>query len=161
MISPFERFRHRAIKVVDECHDFLFQIIYGGEVATFEQFTHQDAEPDFDLVHPGGMLRRVVENRSMGGLSQEGGPSFLRLQDTTFAFDAQIDGEIGFVGHIAHQGFRLMGVKVIDHEVPLDDLWGAFHSALDMLHEIGFIARATTGNRDDLTGSHFKVDDEG
>ena len=97
----------------------------------------------------------------MGWFSQEGGPSFHRMQDPALAFEAQIDGEIGFVGHIAHQGFRLMGIKVVDHEVPLDDLWGAFHSALDMLHEICFVARAATGNRGDLTRSHFKVDDEG
>ena len=54
-----------------------------------------------------------------------------------------------------------MGIEVVDHEVPLDDLWGAFHGALDMLHEICFVARAATGNRGNLTRSHFKVDDEG
>ena len=97
----------------------------------------------------------------MGWLSQEGGPSFHRMQDAALAFEAQIDGEIGFVGHIAHQGFGLMGVEVVDHEVPLDDLRGAFHAALDMLQEIGFVARAATGDRGDLTGSHFKVDNEG
>lgn len=79
LIGPFERFRHRTIEVVDKCQDFLFEIFYGGKVATFEQFTHQDAEPDFDLVHPGGMLGRVAENHPMGWFSQEGGPSFHRM----------------------------------------------------------------------------------
>ena len=161
LVGLFERFRHRAIEVLDECQDFRFQIVHAGEIASFEQFPHQDAEPDFHLVHPGGMLWRVVKNDPMGGDSQEGRPRFHRLQNTAFAFETQIDGEIRFFSHVAHQGFRLMSIEVIDHEVPLDDLWGAFHAALDMLYEIGFVARSATGNRGDLTGSHFKVDDEG
>ena len=76
LIGPFERFRHRAIEVFDERQHFGFQIINGGEIAPFEQFTHQDAEPDLHLVHPGGMLGRVVENDPMGGVSQERRPEF-------------------------------------------------------------------------------------
>ena len=106
------------------------------------------------------MLGRVVENNPMGWLSQEGGPSFHRLQNTAFAFDAQIEGEIGFVGHIAHQGFRLMRVEVVDHEVPPGNPWGAFNRALDMLGEIFFVACAATGNCGHLARSHFKVDNE-
>jgi len=160
LIGPFERFRHRAIEIFDKCQHFGFQFFDGGEITSFEQFTDQDAEPDLNLVHPGGMLWRVMENDPMGWVSQESCPSFHRLQNTAFAFAAQIEGEIGFVGHIAHQGFRLMGVEVVYNEVPPGYPWGGFNRVLDMLHEISFVARAATGNCSYLASSHFKVDDE-
>ena len=47
LVGPFERFRHRLIEILDECKDLRFQIFYGAEITSFEQFTNQDAEPDF------------------------------------------------------------------------------------------------------------------
>jgi hypothetical protein len=48
-----------------------------------------------------------------------------------------------------------MSVEVIDHKASLDDLWEAFHAALDMPHEIGLFARAATGNPGDLARGHL------
>ncbi len=69
LIGPFEWFRHGLIEILNKCQDFSFQIFCGGEITSFEQFTDQDAEPDLDLVHPGGVLWGVVENDPMGWVS--------------------------------------------------------------------------------------------
>lgn len=66
LISPFERFGHGLVEVVDEGQDFSFQVLDGSEVSAFEQFPNQDTEPDFDLIHPGSMFGRVVKDDSMG-----------------------------------------------------------------------------------------------
>jgi len=38
------------------CQNLLAQVVSKpGEIATFEQLAYQDTQPNFDLVHPGGM----------------------------------------------------------------------------------------------------------
>lgn len=40
------------------------------------------------------------------------------MKDTAFAYDAQVIGNLRFLGDIAYQCFRLMDVQVVDDEVP-------------------------------------------
>ena len=43
-----------------------------SEVAAFEETTSQGAEPQFDLVEPGSVLGREVEDMLVTGIGQEG-----------------------------------------------------------------------------------------
>jgi hypothetical protein len=59
------------------------------EIAPFEQLAHQNTEPDFHLIHPRSMLRRVVKHHLVGLVMQKRGTAFHRLQNPAFPFDAQ------------------------------------------------------------------------
>jgi hypothetical protein len=74
LISPFERFRHGAVVVLDKSQDLAFQVVGGNEVATLDNFSNQDTEPNFDLVHPGSMFGCVMKNNAMGWVAQKGSP---------------------------------------------------------------------------------------
>lgn len=73
MVGPLERLRHSAIVVSDERQNLVAKIVCREEVSPFEQLAYQDAEPDFDLIHPQRVFRRVGEHDAMGGIVQEGG----------------------------------------------------------------------------------------
>ena len=52
-----------------------------------------------------------------------------------FAFDAQVNVQIRLLGHVAHQRFRLMGVEIVDDEMPLEDVGISVNGALDVRKE--------------------------
>ena len=90
LVRPFKGLCHCAIVVLDKRQNLGDQVFDGGEVSALEQFACQDTEPDFDLIHPGSVLGRVVENDTVRGIAQEGGSGLHRLQDPAPAFDPQI-----------------------------------------------------------------------
>ena len=75
------------IVVLDEGRYFGYQMIDGGEITALEQFAHQDTKPYLDLVHPGSVPGRIVEDDAMRWVTQEGSPGLHRLQDATSALD--------------------------------------------------------------------------
>src|ERR1700730_15300762 len=89
LIGPLEGFGHGAVEIVDKRQHLSAQIVNGAEVAAPQELAHQDAEPDLHLVHPGGVLGRVVEDNRMRGLSQERCARRSRAQDATYVFDAE------------------------------------------------------------------------
>ena len=68
------------------------QVLDGAEVAAPQELADQDAQPDLDLVHPGRVLGRVVEDDRVARIAQERGPRGLRAQDAATYFDAEIVG---------------------------------------------------------------------
>lgn len=64
-MSPFERFGHGVIVVSDESQDFGFQVIGRREIDVTQEFTLQNAKPNFDLINPRGMFWSVGENDAM------------------------------------------------------------------------------------------------
>ena len=90
MISPLERFCHSAIVVFDKSQNLALQVIDGNEVATFDDFSNQDTEPNFDLVHPGSVFGCVMKNNAMRWVAQKGSPRSFGFQNTRFAFHAKI-----------------------------------------------------------------------
>jgi len=48
--------------MLDELHDFLFQIIEAGEIASSEEFAAERAKPDFNLVQPRRVRRRKMKD---------------------------------------------------------------------------------------------------
>ncbi len=104
LVGPLKGLGHRAVVIFDERQDLAFQFLHGSEIAAFEHFSDQDAEPNLDLVHPGSMFGGVMKDNAMGGINQKGGSGSLGFQNPRFALYPEIDGQVGFFGNKAHQG---------------------------------------------------------
>ena len=91
LIGPFEGLGHGAVKVIHEGFQFKLEISQRGEVATANHLAHQNAEPDFDLIHPRGVFGGVTKPNPMGGITQKAGAVLLTLEDSGsnshFGFD--------------------------------------------------------------------------
>jgi hypothetical protein len=160
LVGPLERLGHSGVVVVNEGQNLGFQFIERREGASSEQFANKNAEPDLNLIEPGTMLRCVVKDNAMGGVTEKGGPGLFVEQDTRFAFLSQVDIQIGFGSHPAHQGLRLMNVEIIENEVPaLGRRLGGDHG-LEMGQEISFSPGFTRQRCDQLTGHHVSTQDE-
>ena len=61
-VGPLEWLGHGAIEIGDEVQHLVLEIVGGSEVASPQQLTDQDTQPQLDLIQPGRMLRRVVED---------------------------------------------------------------------------------------------------
>src|SRR6266540_4089257 len=83
-IGPAKGLGH-AIEVLDKSQDLRPQIILGCEVAALDHPTHQDAEPDFDLIEPRRMLGYIHELNTVRRVTQKGRPTGHRLQHAAFA----------------------------------------------------------------------------
>ena len=53
-VGPLEGFGKGPVEVLDEGVDAVAEMLDGDEVATAKKTTTEDAEPQFDLVEPGG-----------------------------------------------------------------------------------------------------------
>ena len=158
-VGPFEWLGHGAIVVFDKGQDLGFQIGQGDEVTSAKQLTSQNAEPDFDLIHPGSMFGCVVEDNAMGQVGQECGPSCHGCKHARVALDAQIIVNIRLVGDETHQRLRLVGVEVVNHEMPLGDQGIGGNGLFNMSKKISLGARAAAGTNSDLPRYHIKVND--
>src|SRR3989304_387136 len=94
LISPLERFCHGTVVVFDKSQNLAFEIIHRSEITSFEDFSNEDTEPNFDLVHPGSMFGRVMKNDAMCWVAQKGSPRSLGFQNTQFAFHTQVDSKV-------------------------------------------------------------------
>src|SRR3989304_6137721 len=97
----------------------------------------------------------------MGWVREKSSTALHRSQNARFAFDAQVNVQVGLVGHITNQGFRLMGVEIVHDEMPLHDLWISFDGVLDMREKIGLIPWGTSRNLSDRASRDMEVDDQG
>jgi hypothetical protein len=70
-VGPLDGFRHRSIVVGNKGEDLIAEIVQRGEISAFEQLAHENTQPDFHLIHPGGMLRGVVKDHLMSQIMQE------------------------------------------------------------------------------------------
>lgn len=84
LVGPFEGFGHRTVVIIDERQDLAFQVIHGSEIAAFEDFADQDAEPNLDPVHPGSMFGGVMKDNAMRGIAQKGSSGSLGFQNSRF-----------------------------------------------------------------------------
>src|SRR5438046_1835570 len=90
LVGPLEG-AGRAIVVIDEGEDAGREILDRGEGAATEELASQDRQPDLDLVEPGAMVGRVVQDDAVAGVAQEGGPGLARGQDAGLTLDAQVE----------------------------------------------------------------------
>ena len=70
-IGPFKGLGHRGIEIVHKSQHSGLQIRNGGETGALQKLTNQNTEPHLNLIHPGGMFRRVVEHNPMAWVSQK------------------------------------------------------------------------------------------
>ena len=132
------------------------------EIAAFEQFAYQNAEPDFYLIHPGSVLGCKVQHDLVGGVVQKRRAAFHRLQNAAFAFDSQRLWCYCFpLSNPAHQRFGLMDVQIIQHTVPPGRLLITGDEALKMREGILLGACWSPGRLDDVPGDDIKIDEPG
>lgn len=105
MVGPSEWLGHGVIEIVDEVHDFQFQVVGRGEIAASNHFTSQDREPNLNLVQPGTMFGCVVKNDWMIGVTQKGGARRDGLENAALTFDAEIAHVADLLRHQPDQGF--------------------------------------------------------
>src|SRR5581483_8058426 len=74
-ICPFDRFGHGAFVVLNERQDLVAQVLTRGKIAAFEQLAPQNTEPDFHLIHPGGMSGGIIQHHPMRWIVQESCPA--------------------------------------------------------------------------------------
>ena len=89
-IGPFKWLGHRLIKIVDEGQDLGFQILNGSAAGPSDQFTNQNAEPHLDLIHPRGMLGRIMKNDLVSRVGKKRRPRHHRLKNAALALFAQV-----------------------------------------------------------------------
>src|SRR4051794_24637202 len=89
-VGPTERFREHVVEVVDELRRAGAQVLERDEAGPLEQAPRQDGEPDFDLVQPRAVARRVDEANPVGRVLQELPAGLLRLEDAGLALGAEL-----------------------------------------------------------------------
>ena len=72
--SPAEGVRLAPVPECDEGHDALDHLDGSGEIAVLENPPLEDAKPDFDLVDPRGVERRVDEMEAATVATVEAAP---------------------------------------------------------------------------------------
>ena len=144
----------------NECQDFGLEVINGGERTTLQQLTRQDTEPHLNLIEPGTVGRCVMEDDPMSRIAEKGGTGLAIMQDARLAFHTQVDVQIRFLSHPAHQSFGSMGVKVVDDEVPTLNHQVCGNHSLNVGQKVGFLSSWTTERSDDVTASHIAAQDE-
>src|SRR5579864_1855477 len=73
--GPAERARLGTIPMSDEAQDVLRERGHALEAAVAQKTSLKDAEPDLDLIDPGGMQRRVDEAKAISVLPVESRPA--------------------------------------------------------------------------------------
>jgi hypothetical protein len=132
------------------------------EIAAFEQLAYQNTEPNFHLIHPGSVLRRIVKHYLVGGVVQKGRAAFHRPENPTFALDAQrLRCKPVLLGHPTHQRFGLMDVQVVQHEMPLRRFGIASNQTSEMGQCILLGPCWSPGRFDDVPGDDIKIDEPG
>ena len=89
---PLEWFRHGAIVIANESQDLITQIIKRSEMASLEQFTHENAEPNFHLIHLAGCTCPGCNGTppDARGRLKRRGSAYHQVQDPAFALDSQV-----------------------------------------------------------------------
>lgn len=101
-----------------------------------------------------------MEDDPMSGIAEKCGTGLAIMQDARLAFHTQVDVQIRFLSHPAHQSFGSMGVKIVDDEMPTLDHGICGNHSLNMGQEIGFLASGTTERCDDVAAGHIAAQDE-
>ena len=64
------------------------------------------------------MLGREVKDDRVAGIAEKGLAAGGRLEDAALALDPEVALEADTLGHQAHRGLRVVGVEVVEHQVP-------------------------------------------
>src|SRR5699024_981136 len=101
--GPFERFGEHRVEVIDEASDSIAQVFNAGEARSFQQSSRQNAEPNFDLIEPGAMPRRVDETDAMIFVLQKLFASCHRFENPSAPFSPKVLREVAQLGDEFHE----------------------------------------------------------
>ena len=153
---------HRLIIVGKKGKDLLLEISQRAKVPTFEECSHQNTEPDLDLVHPGGVFGGVREDNFVRWIMEKSGSRGHRLEDATFAFASQCFLLDAFpFGNPAHQRLGLMSIEFIDQDVPFACRRITGDQALKMSKAVLLIASGSPRGLNHLSSDHIEIEKPG
>src|SRR3972149_4522336 len=131
----------------DELHDFLFQIVETGKVASADEFAAERGEPDFNLVQPRRMRRRKMKDDPFVRRSQK--------RSTLRAIANRRQRAFTPLGHDTAGILAPMRVEIVTHNV---DLLSRLVPTAERLQKLGeYLGRAVWGQQaKDLSRSHLE-----
>jgi hypothetical protein len=148
-----------AIIVSNERQDAGAQLLHRAATESGKQATHEEREPDLNLVEPGAMPWGVDEANAMAGIGEKGSARVHAGEMAAFVFDAQFLLDATLRSHQRHQRFRLMGVELISEKDP-GSVRISLESLVDVSSEVGFGARGSNAGRHDFPGGHIQIGDQ-
>jgi hypothetical protein len=108
------------------------------------------------------MLWRVMKHDLMRRIMQKRRAAFHRAENPAFAFDPQrLHRNLFTLGDPEDQRLGLMGIQVIQHDVPFGRVWIASDQALKMGEGIFLSAGRPKGRFDHLPGDDIEIDKPG
>ena len=113
------------------------------------------------LVHPGGVLGRVVEDDAVGRVVQEGGAGGLGAEDAGLALDAQVVGDPRELSDPLHQRGGLVRVQVVGDDMPARGARVRRDHASEVGQEIGLCPGRADRRGDDPAADDIAREDEG
>ncbi len=140
--------------MVNKRQNLCGQVGFRDKGPAFEQLSYQNAQPDFDLIQPRTMARRIMHDDWVARIGQKRRSTRLCMEDSTAALDPQIIRDPRSRGHVPHQGFRTVSIQVVDHEMPLRHRRVARNDPVDVGQKIGFGAGRPQRRGHDLPGGN-------
>jgi hypothetical protein len=110
-ISPLERFGHGLVERVNKGQHTLAELLHGCAIGPFEEAPHQEAAPDFHLIEPGRVCRRVHPSTPMLWIVSEARSMCHGRDESGFPVDASIHCNPTRLGHQADSGGGLRRVQ--------------------------------------------------
>jgi hypothetical protein len=107
------------------------------------------------------MLGGVVKDKAMGRIAEKGSTGRHGCEDARLTFNSQVDIQVGLLSHIADERCGLMGVEVVDDEMPLHDVGSRVNGALDMSEKVFLVTGGASRDLPDPAIRDVEVDDEG
>ncbi len=129
------------------------------EGSASEHATHQDAEPDLDLVQPGRVAWRVHKANAVALILQECFARHFRFQHAAPALFSQVIGQLALPSHISYQAFGPVNVQLVADDDPLRVRVGT-HGASHVVHKVHFGPRGLYCRAHDLARHHVQVGDQ-
>ncbi len=156
LVGPVKGSVGRAIVVSNKGQDAGAQLLHGEAPEPGKQATHEDREPDLNLVEPGTVSGSVRETNAMARVGEKGCTGAQAGEMATFAFDAQFLLDVTLRSDQAHQRFGLMSVKLIGDKDP-GRLGVSLNGLSDVSGKVGFGARGSNTGSHDLSSGHVQV----
>lgn len=155
-VGPAEGLGKDCIEVLDEVEETLTEFLLRLKRGTLECPSSKDAEPDFDLVQPGGMARSIHEADAVLRVFEELFACCHILQDPALILEAEIADNLAALCNEPYKRLRFVRVELIDHECP-----GGVGIGVDGLLNVGgevlLCSSRSDARTDDFTRDHVEV----
>jgi hypothetical protein len=158
-VGPVKGSVGRAIVVSNKSQDASAQLLHGEATEPGKQATHEDREPDLNLVEPRTVSGSVNETNAMARVGEKGSACAQAGEMAAFAFDAQFLLDVTLRSDQAHQHFGLMSVELIGDKDP-GCLGVSLNGLSNVSGKVGFGARRSNAGSHDLSGGHVQVSNQ-